>query len=50
MELTYNKDVDFALDKTTTKVYLEFNDIAETKIKINIQRIKSWPKSQSTKS
>ena len=45
MELTDNKDVGDELDKTPTELHLELNDIAETKLKINIQRIKSWPKS-----
>ena len=33
------------MDKTATELYIELNDIAETKLKINIQKIKSWPKS-----
>ena len=33
------------LDKTPTELHLELNDIAETKLNINIQKIKSWPKS-----
>ena len=45
MELMENKDVGDELEKTPTELYLELNDIAETKLKISIQKIKSWPKS-----
>ena len=45
VELMDNKDDGDELDKTPTELYLELNEIAETKLKINIQKIKSWPKS-----
>ena len=45
MKAINNKDVGDELDKTPTELYLELNDVAETKLKINIQKIKSWPKS-----
>ena len=45
IELMDNKDVGDELDKTPTELSLELNNIAETKLKINIQKIKSWPKS-----
>lgn len=32
---------------TPTELYIALNEIAETKLKINIQKIKSWPKSTS---
>ena len=45
VELMDNKNDGDELDKTPTELYLELNEIAETKLKINIQKIKSWPKS-----
>ena len=43
VELMDNKDDEWI--QTATELYLELNDIAETKLKINIQKISSWPKS-----
>ncbi len=45
VELMDNKDDGDELDKAPTELYLELNEITETKLKINIQKIKSWPKS-----
>jgi Bifunctional DNA primase/polymerase, N-terminal len=45
MALLELMDVANEWDKTPTELSLELNDIAETKLKINIQKIKSWPKS-----
>jgi hypothetical protein len=45
IELMDNKDFGDDLDKTPTELSLELNNVAETKLKINIQKIKSWPKS-----
>ena len=45
VELMDNKDDDDELIETATELYLELNDIAEKKLKINIQKIQSWPKS-----
>jgi hypothetical protein len=45
VELMDNKDDGDEFDKAPTDLYLELNDIAETKLKISIQKIKSWPKS-----
>jgi hypothetical protein len=33
------------LDKTPTELHLQLNGVAETKLNINIQKIKPWPKS-----
>ena len=33
------------LDKTPTELHIELNGVAETKLNLNIQKIKAWPKS-----
>ena len=45
MELMDNKEIGDELDKTPTELHLELNDVAENQLKINIQKIPSWPKS-----
>lgn len=43
VELIDNKEEEWI--GTATELSVELNEIAETKLKINIQKIKSWPKS-----
>ena len=45
VELMNNKDNGDEWIGTATDLYLELGNIAETKLKINIQKIKFWPKS-----